>query len=382
MKQTHMMYIWLLLLLAGLTATTPAAAQTNERCFAETGYCISGPIRAYWEANGGLPVFGYPISSVETATVEGWTGPVQWFERDRLEIQADGTITAGRLGDERLMQLGIDWQTLQRDTAGVPGCRFFPETGFNLCAPFLSYWERNGGLERFGYPITSGTEEIVEGRTYAVQYFERRRMELHPNPERGTPDVLLGLLGRDVLAYRQSQSPTVPACAVHINPNLLAVYTSVQLGYPVGCPTRFAGNDVPAATQAMERGHMIWFGWAEPAVDAFSPSIFAIIAHDDGSELSFRTYPDTWVAGQDPDTPAGNPPQPDLFPPWRGFGKVWSQDTELRSLIGWARAAQASPNRIDYQHFESGILLVHLRDGRSTYAFGNPSNPREVQFIR
>jgi hypothetical protein len=54
----------------------------------------------------------------------------------------------------------------------------------------------------------------------------------------------------------------------------------------------------------------------------------------------------------------------------------------LRSLIGWARTAQASPNRADYQHFESGIVLVHLRDGRYTYAFGNPANPREIQFIR
>jgi hypothetical protein len=37
-----------------------ASAQTDERCFMETGFCIAGPIRAYWEANGGLPVFGYP----------------------------------------------------------------------------------------------------------------------------------------------------------------------------------------------------------------------------------------------------------------------------------------------------------------------------------
>jgi hypothetical protein len=35
-------------------------------------------------------------------TVEGRTIAVQWFERDRLEIQLDGTITAGRLGARAL----------------------------------------------------------------------------------------------------------------------------------------------------------------------------------------------------------------------------------------------------------------------------------------
>ena len=45
-----------------LTALAPqqAAAQQPQRCFPETGYCISGTIRAYWERNGGCSVFGYP----------------------------------------------------------------------------------------------------------------------------------------------------------------------------------------------------------------------------------------------------------------------------------------------------------------------------------
>jgi hypothetical protein len=188
MKHTHMLL--LLLLLAGITATTPAAAQTDERCFAETGYCISGPIRAYWEHNGGLPVFGYPISEQQVETVEDRTIPVQWFERDRLEIQDDGTITAGRLGARVLELQWRPWQPGNEAPIASPECRFFPQTGYNVCGWILGYWERNGGLERFGYPITAGMEETIEGQTYAVQYFERRRMELHPNPERG---VLTGV---------------------------------------------------------------------------------------------------------------------------------------------------------------------------------------------
>jgi hypothetical protein len=79
-------------------AAAPTAAQTGPRCFEETGYCISGPIRASWEQNGGLSVFGFPITPQRIETVEGRTLEVQWFELDRLEIQVDGIVTAGRLG--------------------------------------------------------------------------------------------------------------------------------------------------------------------------------------------------------------------------------------------------------------------------------------------
>jgi hypothetical protein len=179
----------------------PVAAQVAERCFTETGFCISGAIRQYWERNGGLATFGYPVSEQRRETVEQvWTGPVQWFERDRLEDHAaDGQgVLAGRLGARSLELQGINWQALPGDDAVTPGCRFFRETQFNLCGTFLRYWERNGGLERFGFPLTRERQETLDGRTYTVQYFERRRMELHPE-NAGTPyEVLLGLLGRDV----------------------------------------------------------------------------------------------------------------------------------------------------------------------------------------
>jgi hypothetical protein len=355
-----------------------AAAQTSQRCFPETGFCVSGPIRQYWERNGGLPVFGYPISPQRVESVEGRSLQVQWFERDRLEIQADGTLTAGRLGARVLELNGIDWQQLPGDTAVQPGCRFFRETQLNLCDPFLSYWERNGGLERFGYPLTRVRDEPIEGRVYQVQYFERRRMELHP--ENAAPfDLLLGLLGREVLA-REGAPVALPDCAQLLTPSLRAAYTRVQLGHPLGCPTLAPSVDVPAATQAMERGHMIWYGQAAgPPMLTLDPRIFAVIAP--GAGLSFKTYDDTWVAGRDPDTPGGTPPQPDLFPPWRGFGKVWNEDADLRQRIGWAREAQARPDRADVQLFDSGILLVHLREANVTWAFGNPSNPGEVQYL-
>lgn len=67
--------------------------------------------------------------------------------------------------------------------------QYFPETGHNVKGEFLQFFRDKGDLEIFGYPIT---EELVEnGRL--VQYFQRARMELHPeNPPEYR--VELGLL--------------------------------------------------------------------------------------------------------------------------------------------------------------------------------------------
>src|SRR4051794_16224894 len=58
----HGIYLFSAIALLAAIGAVPAAAQTGERCFPETGLCIAGPIRAFWERNGGLPVFGFPIT--------------------------------------------------------------------------------------------------------------------------------------------------------------------------------------------------------------------------------------------------------------------------------------------------------------------------------
>src|SRR5205823_499978 len=81
-----------------------------------------------------------------------------------------------------------------------PGAAYFPETRHNLGGRFLDYWLANGGLAQFGYPLTEESLlGLEDGRTYTVQYFERARLELHP--ENAPPyDVLLGQFGRQILA--------------------------------------------------------------------------------------------------------------------------------------------------------------------------------------
>jgi hypothetical protein len=85
--------------------------------------------------------------------------------------------------------------------AGQPACLIFPETGKAICGRFLEYWEANGGLARQGLPLSGEFAGLgpVDGKTYTVQYFERARLELHPdNP--APHDVQLGLLGLEQFA--------------------------------------------------------------------------------------------------------------------------------------------------------------------------------------
>jgi hypothetical protein len=79
---------------------------------------------------------------------------------------------------------------------------YFTETGHNLANAFLSYWQRNGGLAVFGYPISEEFAEVnpTDGNTYSVQYFERNRFEWHPEREPQF-NVQLGLLGVEYARY-------------------------------------------------------------------------------------------------------------------------------------------------------------------------------------
>lgn len=114
-------------------------------------------------------------------------------------------------GLRKVMDLPEDATDLRWYAAGSPAenneCRLFTETGYEVCGRLLTYWEQNDGLRVFGLPITPQQTETIEGQDYDVQWFERNRLELHP--ENAAPyDVLLGRLGLDVL---EQQSPALGA---------------------------------------------------------------------------------------------------------------------------------------------------------------------------
>lgn len=81
---------------------------------------------------------------------------------------------------------------------------WFTETGHTLRQGFRAYYDKHGGLDVFGYPLS---EEFVEvgddGEPHTVQYFERARMEWHHGVNPNDYDVLLGRLGADLLSAKQ-----------------------------------------------------------------------------------------------------------------------------------------------------------------------------------
>jgi hypothetical protein len=58
--------------------------------------------------------------------------------------------------------------------------RRFSETGFCIAGRIPEFWEQNGGLPVFGCPIAAQQEELIEGKPFQIQWFERNRLELYP----------------------------------------------------------------------------------------------------------------------------------------------------------------------------------------------------------
>jgi hypothetical protein len=242
-KRIHTPIAFVIALLLLLTPFTPYSRQADAqagRLYPETGKTLAPEFIAYFDSKGGLPLFGYPLTEPET---EGGF-KVQYLERARIEHHPENSNTPYEV------QLGLlgSIQTAGRQFAPAPAADasttssrlFFPETRHTLSGKFLEYWQRNGGLALFGYPLS---EPFVEGG-FTVQYFQRNRFELHPE-DAGTPyEVQLGLLGRDMLEQRVKVSETAVTLPVYAyeqafyspNGDSVAPYPRLDLD-KVGPPT-------------------------------------------------------------------------------------------------------------------------------------------------
>jgi hypothetical protein len=182
-------------------------AAADGTCFAETGFCLRGRFLDYWQANGGLARNGYPLTDERRERLEdGKEYTVQYCERVRLELHPENAapydVLLGQFGRRVLETGGSVLGDNGASFAPVPpvaGAVFFPETGHNLDRRFFAFWQANGGVAQLGYPIAEASSETVfSGQLLLTQYFERARLEYHPeNPP--PDDVQLGQLGRQVL---------------------------------------------------------------------------------------------------------------------------------------------------------------------------------------
>src|SRR5690349_16716888 len=188
------------MLAALLWPSAPAQAAAPASGFAyfpETGHNVGLAIKRFYDAHGGLDIFGLPLT--EVFDEDGLR--VQYFERARFELHPElppefyvSLTLLGQHFTEGRSEPGFQW------LAANPGGdrTFCPESGHSLGGAFRGFWQGRGGLPAFGYPISEEFGEIntQDGKFHTVQYFQRARFEYHPQNV-GTPyEVQLGQLGQ------------------------------------------------------------------------------------------------------------------------------------------------------------------------------------------
>ncbi len=164
---------------------------------------------------------------------------MQFFERVRLEYHPEN---AGTPYEVLLGQLGRELAGSRNDEPfrAVPesakaelnddGALFFPETKHTASNSFRLYWQANGGLPIFGYPLSQEFTErnADDGNSYAVQYFERARFEWHPEVKGGT--VLIGLMGKaSAQTINANQGPRTQGALTEWTPNMFQKWIEINL---------------------------------------------------------------------------------------------------------------------------------------------------------
>ncbi len=135
-------------------------------------------------------VYGYPL----TEAFHDFTSDriIQYFERARFELHTENppdnrvvTTLLGELTYKPGPQLSLPNNT--------SACRSYARNGtsksFQVCYAFLEFFEKYGGLDQFGYPISNF--EIHDDRI--TQYFQLARFEWHPDRPAGQRVVLTNL---------------------------------------------------------------------------------------------------------------------------------------------------------------------------------------------
>jgi hypothetical protein len=179
-----------LLNFGGVWVTHPQAQVGECDYFPETGYYVCDEFLDFFRTRGGLEIFGYPITGAFDDPTRGLR--VQYFEHSRMELHpfnpAPYRVQLGLLVDE----LGYQFPLANEIPAfNTNLTHYFPETNHTVSHAFLDYFREHGGVDIFGYPRS----EVLYEDGYIVQYFQRARMEWHPETRSG-PQMQLTDLGR------------------------------------------------------------------------------------------------------------------------------------------------------------------------------------------
>lgn len=195
LRYVTMTAIMVVALFGNVSATYPRRLpqQPDENCryFSDALHWVCGEFLEFYETRGGAATFGSPLTKAFNDPDRGLL--VQYFQRARMELHPYNPdpykVLLGLLVDE----LGYQFSPIRQEQippSNNPFHHYFPETGHVVSYAFLDHFREAGGLDIFGYPRS----EFMYEEGYIVQYFQRARMEWHPEDLSG-PQMRLTNLG-------------------------------------------------------------------------------------------------------------------------------------------------------------------------------------------
>jgi len=187
------------------------SAQSNGRSHyvSSTGHWISGAfLEKYENATNPEWIYGDPITDEFIDKESG--RKIQYFERARFEYYPD------EVDGLKVKQTNLGYYLYEKGSPlanipDMPGCKEFSETGFKVCYAFLDFFESNGGVIQFGYPISSF--EIQDG--WIVQYFQNVRFEWHSDNSPGE-QVVISDFGKRYFDLR-GEDPNILKPTTHVD---------------------------------------------------------------------------------------------------------------------------------------------------------------------
>jgi hypothetical protein len=210
----------LLAITVGFVAPQTSLAQTEtETFFAETGHWVKGAFYTYFRTYGGLEIFGYPLT--EEFVDQGFL--VQYFQKARMEWHPHNPV-------QYRVQLGLLGEELKYRQPPVPEPTprsrrkvYFPETGHTVSYAFLDFFNKNGGIDIFGYPIT----EMYFEEGQIVQYFQRLKLQWQPNDPGNA--VIVGNLGEIYVNMYGHRMPPEALRRADARPDTITLTTQPEI---------------------------------------------------------------------------------------------------------------------------------------------------------
>jgi hypothetical protein len=173
-RSRSILLVSLMFLVSALGWKSSLAQANPQQYFPDTGHTVSGDfLRAYQSVKDPLQLYGLPITDAFVDAESGRT--IQYFQRARFKWYP-GNPPELRIQLTPLGKLMYKPGPVVPVPNNFPACKYFTETGNQVCFAFLDFFNANGGVAQFGYPISNF--EVHDERI--VQYFQLARLEWHP----------------------------------------------------------------------------------------------------------------------------------------------------------------------------------------------------------